>query len=344
MEYIDIEVSGKLTPVPPCIQRKSKDMRRVNQYRFYNLAAKVHPLLSVQDSNKIKDVFFLLFNAHQALVEAHKEHPLRVSKPDIQALIQAIGAIVPRDNNGNTTPESFQLLSDETTEVNYSRGFALRAAVTRFENVLSAELQSLDTYFISQKGTHSTPDLIDHAENAFPEDIREDLPAQAIKDIRAAGRCLALDTPTAAGFHILRAIEAVMAEYYHLVVDKPIPTRMRNWGIYIRKLNKSPKVDKRVTTFLDHIRENYRNPITHPEVILTSNEVEVLLGVATSAIRQMILAIQRLLEDQAKGRAVLERIIAQGQVNGADPAGASDSPSSAVAETQTPSESPSQTS
>ena len=330
MKHTDIEVFGL---------RENKDMLRVNQYRFYELATRVHPLSLVQDSNKVKDVFFDLFFARQALAGAHGEDSLRVSKPNILSLIHAIDAIVPRGQDGDLTPESGQLLSDETTEINYSRGSALRTAVTKFETVLAAELQSLDTYFISQKGTYSTPDLIEHAENMFPDAIRDDLPAQAVRDIQEAGRCLALDTPTAAGFHILRAIEAVMAKYYLLVIGNPIPTRMRNWGIYLKKLSQSEKVDTKITSFLDHIRENYRNPITHPEVILTSDEVEVLLGVATSAIRQMILAIQML---ELEGLARLEMTAAR--ISDADLAGSSGSASSAGDETQTPSESPSQTS
>ena len=323
MEPIDTEVFGKPLLAPPCIQQKSKDMQRVNQYQFYDLATRVHPLSLIKESNKVKDKFFDLLIARDALSRVLREQPLRVSQPAIRALIDAIDGIVPRDRRGNFTPESSQLVSDDTTTVTYYQAYSLETAVTEFKAVLSAELQALDTYFISQKGTYSTPDLIEHAENIFPKNIRNALPAQAVKDIREAGRCLALDTPTAAGFHIIRAIEAVMADYYLLVVGKQTPTRMRNWSIYIKKLNKSPKVDKRVTAFLDHIRENYRNPITHPEVMLTADDVEVLLGVATSAIRQMILAIQ-VLEEQA----MMESIEAQSQTSAADPAEIRDSVSS----------------
>jgi hypothetical protein len=45
---------------------------------------------------------------------------------------------------------------------------------------------------------------------------------------------------------------------------------------------------------LDHIRQNYRNPVQHPEVFLTNDEVEVLLGITTSAIRLMVIEMQRI--------------------------------------------------
>jgi hypothetical protein len=152
----------------------------------------------------------------------------------------------------------------------------------------------LDTYLISQKGSYKTSDLIERAEIIFPEHIRFALPELTIIDIQQAGRCVALDTPTGAGFHLMRAIESVMAMYYARILGKPMPTRMRNWGAYIRKLRESNRANSKIVGFLDHIRENYRNPITHPEVILSADEAEVLLGVAVSAIRQMIIEIQRL--------------------------------------------------
>jgi len=59
---------------------------------------------------------------------------------------------------------------------------------------------------------------------------------------------------------------------------------MRNWGIYIKKL-KDSNTSEKVVHLLDHIRKEYRNLITHPEVVLEIDEVEVLLGVAAAAIR-----------------------------------------------------------
>ncbi len=42
-------------------------------------------------------------------------------------------------------------------------------ASKKLEIVLSAELQTLATYHVTQKGIYSTPDLIDRAENVLPE-------------------------------------------------------------------------------------------------------------------------------------------------------------------------------
>jgi hypothetical protein len=44
-----------------------------------------------------------------------------------------------------------------------------------------------------------------------------------------------------------------------------------------------------VVAFLDHIRDAYRNPILHPDVIVSEDDAESLLNVAGSAIRMLVL-------------------------------------------------------
>ncbi len=73
---------------------------------------------------------------------------------------------------------------------------------------------------------------------------------------------------------------------------------MRNWGAYIKNLNASG-ADKKITGLLDHIRDNFRNPVFHPEETLSSEEAQVLLGVCTSAIVMMVNAMKQLEEKAA---------------------------------------------
>ncbi len=160
--------------------------------------------------------------------------------------------------------------------------YSIQAGASEFETVLEAELQNLSIYLVSQKGTHSTPDLIERAEIMFSPAIRESLPPSAITDIRLAGRCLVLDNPTASVFHMLRALESVMAVYFECVTGKRIPTRMRNWGVYLKVLQKHPDHSPRVVAFLDHIRDSYRNPILHPDVSRERRRC----GIATECCRQ----------------------------------------------------------
>jgi hypothetical protein len=221
-------------------------MRRVNGHRFYDLAVKIHPLTALQQDATVKEVWFQLWEPRTAILALFEDMPLRVCVTPARKLVDAIDAVLPRE-----WQEAVKIFGSE--EPIGWRSLDIQKGAQEFETVLEAELQSLDIYLVSQKGTHSTPDLIERAEIMFSLGVRARLPADAIADIRQAGRCLALDNPTASGFHILRAVESVMAIYFALVTGKPMPTRMRNWGIYLSTHCCPAKVFQRLITSAESV-------------------------------------------------------------------------------------------
>lgn len=159
--------------------------------------------------------------------------------------------------------------------------------------ILSAELQGLATYHVDQKGIYSTSHLVESAENAFPSSIKEKLTADVEEEFRQSGRCLAFDNSTASGFHAMRAVEATMHQYY-IAVCKPKPKKkLENWGAYIAKLHKinQPNVKfpdvAKVVAMLQQLKDQDRNLIMHPEVVLTSDEAFTLFETAQSIIMSM---------------------------------------------------------
>jgi hypothetical protein len=164
------------------------------------------------------------------------------------------------------------------------------AKAKQCETVLSAELQTLATYHATQKGIYSTPDLIERAENVFPDTIRDRLTPETVEEIRQSGRCLAFDSATACGFHIMRATETVLHEYY-VAVCKPKPKpkkRLESWGAYLAKLKLVTDPDvQEVVAILQQTKDHHRNLIMHPEAVLTPDEAFVLFEVAQGAIIAM---------------------------------------------------------
>jgi len=158
-----------------------------------------------------------------------------------------------------------------------------------FETIVLAELQTLATYHVTQKGAYSTPDIIERAEITLPESIRAKITDKVIDEIRQSGRCLAFDNPTASGFHIIRAVEGVMHQYY-LAICKPTPApaHLDNWGAYIAELRKSndPSV-KETIAILQQIKDNDRNLIMHPERVLSVDDAFTLFEIAKGAIMAM---------------------------------------------------------
>ena len=78
-----------------------------------------------------------------------------------------------------------------------------------------------------------------------------------------------------------------MTLYYKAITGKSFEDDkiMRNWASYIKALEKAG-ADIKITRFLDHIREAYRNPISHPSETLEPEDAFNLFSAGLSAICQ----------------------------------------------------------
>jgi hypothetical protein len=266
-------------------------MQRVNEFSFYELASKIHPLTEVEDID-LRNVWFEWWHARAALDAIFTQRPLNVCTTAGAKLWREITNYIPEKwedaislalpPTANATPDSSKELADWQTS-------GIREAAKEFETILAAECQVLDTYYISKKGVYSTADLVDHAHYHIPPTTRQEIPEQTKNDFDQAGKCIAFDLPTAGAFHLLRGTEAVLREYYDLGVPGPkkAPPKMRNWGVYIKLLSEH-KAEPKVTSLLTHIKDAYRNPVLHPEENYTDERAQVLFGVCISAIVMMM--------------------------------------------------------
>lgn len=265
---------------------KGSQMEKVNVFPFYALGGILRSLKYIERDTKTGVVhLFLLAPEKQLRSFINADFiPLPVSKEAASRLLfamqQAMG-----DINKIDIEKPFP--QTDLTEI--------QSLIDEFENVLSLEMPKLDIYRVSEKSIYSTSKLIERADSIIPESLREYVSELLINDLHEAGRCLAFEVPTAAAFHTVRAAESVMRLYYGTLTDKEIKPKMRNWGAYIEALNKCG-ADKKITAFLTHIKDEHRNPIMHPEEVLTIEQALVFFTVATSAIISMLMAIQALKE------------------------------------------------
>ena len=238
---------------------ESCDMQRVDEYRFYALGQRLQRIKGIEPDSPLQEFLIPLWEARDA-IDALLNDPLelRVCGPVAEELRKSITSIVPtefRDAMKKVAPIKTEGQPDQPKVVGYD-AYELNTALDKFEPVLAAECAALDTYVISQKRGYQTSDLVDHTERMLPLESLGILPAGVAADLRASGRCLAFDTPTASGFHVLRAVEAVMALYYRHLTGKELPKQNRNWGIYLQKLKTVPSHDPKILGALDHVREN----------------------------------------------------------------------------------------
>lgn len=156
--------------------------------------------------------------------------------------------------------------------------------------MLLAELGSLDAYFVTQKGPYDSMALLAYGEALFPADLPKKVP-EAIFDCRQAGQCLAYEVPTAAGFHAFRATESVLRKYYAHETNGSAPPKVRSIGVYVTAMEIAKKGDPKVLAVLKQLASLHRNPLIHPETVLTSDEAIAIFGIARSAMTAMLAAL-----------------------------------------------------
>lgn len=161
----------------------------------------------------------------------------------------------------------------------------IKQAYSQYRVALLAEIGALQSYFVTQKRGYDTLTLINWGENVFPNELTAKVP-EALFDAREAGRCLAFERPTAAGFHIFRATESVIRKYYAQVTGGKAPPKIRSIGVYLKAM--TDHADPKVWTALDQLTKLHRNPVIHPEHVLTMDEAATILGICQSAISAML--------------------------------------------------------
>ena len=261
-------------------------MEKISLPFFYQLGAQLNPLTKMEAKASTRmNIWIETFNV-KTNVRTLLDSPFTLVVCRV-AGEELISAIEKADEWIRKTE------SKEWEKENYSADSMFRQLIekaNKFQTVLSEELQTLETYHAAQKGNYSTTGLIKQAENILPESIRNKMNFNIVEEIQHSGRCLVFDNSTASGFHILRATELVMHEYY-LAVCKPKPEpagRLESWGAYLAELKKSTDPDvQKVVTLLQQIKDDDRNLIMHPERVLSPDDAFILFETAKSAIIAM---------------------------------------------------------
>jgi hypothetical protein len=274
-------------------------MERVNLWAIYYLGARLHPLSEIEyQEGNVGTVFVEAANAEEVLEQflSMESAPRGVSKDACDRLLSLVRKeIIPLTE---TLQEFREHLAKPLERRVVER---ITAAVKEVETLMANEFPRLDVYSVLPKGIYSTPALIDRAEVALSEEVRSAISNEAKRDLNQAGRCLALELSTAAGFHAMRATERVQREYYSDLVGKPAShLNMKQCTDELRKAGGDPKV----LAILDQIRDLHRNPIDHPDIFLDMTEAQELFDIAKSSISAMGRQIAKLKPLQAPAPAL----------------------------------------
>ncbi len=269
-------------------------MKQLQLFDYYVLGKAIEPLFQVKEESLVNDAGFAALAVCRQLKEVARKDS--VFLPGTRRAAESLVRIL-IEQFGDGIQDGFPVHWDEESDERLGRKAKLiLVAATDFETVFKSDTPSMAVFWAQQKGLYRTEDLIDHAEIHLPDPLGNYLSSQAKTDLRAAGRCLAFNLPTATAFHMWRALEVTFGEYYVSLSGKSFESAkiVRNWGSYIKALNEAG-ADAKITGNLDHIRAEYRNPVIHPNVNVQADEAFGLVGIGFSAITQVLNEIARIM-------------------------------------------------
>ncbi|MGA2964379.1 MAG: hypothetical protein ABSD96_22180, partial [Candidatus Korobacteraceae bacterium] len=96
--------------------------------------------------------------------------------------------------------------------------YRMNDCATRLEAIMAQELDAMPIWFVTKRRAYSIDALIDNAETIFDATMIPLLSSHTTLDIRQSGRAIAFEVPTAAGFHAVRATEAVARGYHEIII------------------------------------------------------------------------------------------------------------------------------
>lgn len=175
------------------------------------------------------------------------------------------------------TKEDYVLNEDDAQELN--------AIMHEIRPTLAAESAGIFALVVSEKRIDIVKLQRDVA-SLFSPGIFNKLPEIAQQDFSSAGKAIAYELPTAAAFHLLRATESVLREYYCGIVKQKRGPLM--WGNMVQKLRaRRQPPPKTLLDHLDHIRSDFRNPTQHPEKVYDIQEVQDLFPLCVDVVNRM---------------------------------------------------------
>jgi hypothetical protein len=182
------------------------------------------------------------------------------------------------------------------------------ALLTRDKMITPSEIATLNNHlaalvaFLRDEAQHnyvlcvenqrflSAHSLVEKIDTCFSEEAWNTIEKSAKREFDEAGKCLATERYTGAGFHALRGVECVIRQYI-VKLTGALPKK-RDWGHYIEVL-KANGADPALTSVLDNIRSLERNPLMHPEDWLNVDEAIGIFTIAQTAIVRLVAGIKK---------------------------------------------------
>jgi len=203
----------------------------------------------------------------------------KLSDLDLRVTIRAAGDLLELHAELKATPAGSKLDAAQANKLN--------ATVKALRQTLEAELKGMNAYVVSPKRIE-VDRLVGEPASLFAPDIFSNLSDIARYYITEAARCIAFERPTAAAFHLMRATEETLRNYYCHFVKRDRLTPML-WAPIVQALrnHRRAKAHDALNRNLDNIRVSFRNPTQHPDKVYDIQEVQDLWSLCVDVINRM---------------------------------------------------------
>ncbi len=171
-------------------------------------------------------------------------------------------------------------VSDEQSEL-------IKKVIERLDPALDAELGLRATYLLTKK-RYPLDSLLNKPSELLATGTYATLDDTSKRDFNAACLLIALAQPTAAAFHLMRALEQQVKLLYFGFkktdrLEKPM------WGQMTHQLRtkKAPRPSIKLLDQLDGMRVHFRNPTQHPDAFYNIDEAQDLLSQTIAAMNSI---------------------------------------------------------
>lgn len=300
-------------PLNTNIRAKGENVERLNHLGFYELGSALKRLSTHKaEGLKASAILFDLWQAQKLIELLLSGNPISITvcrhaASDLKGSIDRIDRqyFYEQQDDGNW---KFKWPGADAVIEPWQWSNLLNG-ITQFETIFGAEMSETTTYYVPRRGIFFTPALVDAADEAFPQTLLTAIPEKARTDWKAAGRCLAFNLLSASGFHVARAVEGMLEAYYVAFTGAAPGTTLRSWHDYIQALDTArtnghnPSPTEKTVAELKQMKDDYRNPIAHPRIVLKEADARMLFANGESLIIGMA---QELYEAQNAGQTSLE--------------------------------------
>lgn len=186
-----------------------------------------------------------------------------------------------------TIKRYLSMMEDPSNEIPDYEFTVLKVESEKFKNIFMSELASIPLYIVASKDAYHTDTLLLSGHKLFPKSLIQKVP-ESKSDVEEAAKALAFELPTACGFHVFRVVEIVLRKYWDHVSNQEERPNSQTIGAFTSALESKGIGDKKIVETLRQISKLHRNPIAHPETILSVEEAIGIVGIARSVIAQML--------------------------------------------------------